>query len=98
VEADEIDKINILKATLKAMEIAFQGVESEVKLALVDGNVLPELKCRCECVVKGDKKSISVGAASIVAKVVRDRLIIKMDGSYPDYGLKRTKVMGQRSI
>jgi ribonuclease HII len=96
VEAEEIDKINILKATLKAMEIAFKGIEKEVRFALVDGNVLPDLKCRCECVVKGDKKSISVGAASIVAKVVRDRLIMEMDGSYPEYGLRKNKGYGTR--
>lgn len=97
VDAQEIDKINILRATLKAMQIAFEGLTSHPMIALVDGNSKPPLKCKVETVVKGDKLSLSIGAASIVAKVIRDRMITELDQIYPGYGLKENKGYGTKS-
>lgn len=96
VDAGEIDKTNILKATLKAMKIAVEGLKLEPAIALVDGNSQPQLKYRVEIVVKGDKLSLSIGAASIVAKVLRDRMIAELDEKYPGYGLKKNKGYGTR--
>lgn len=96
VEAEEIDRINILEATMKAMRLAVEALPLEPKLALVDGNRGPRVKCAVETVVGGDRRSLSIGAASIVAKVVRDRLMIKLDSEYPGYGLMKHKGYGTR--
>lgn len=96
VGAEEIDKTNILKATLKAMKIAVEGLNFEPTMALVDGNTQPQLKYKVESVVKGDKLSLSIGAASIVAKVLRDRMIAELDEKYPGYGLKKNKGYGTK--
>ena len=96
VDADEIDRINILEATLKAMRLALESLPVEPRLALVDGNRAPRVKCSVETIVGGDRRSLSIGAASIVAKVVRDRLMIKLDSEYPGYGLMKHKGYGTR--
>lgn len=96
VDAGEIDKTNILKATMKAMKIAVEGLKFEPAIALVDGNSQPQLKYKVESVVKGDKLSLSIGAASIVAKVLRDRMIAELDEKYPGYGLKKNKGYGTK--
>lgn len=96
VEADEIDRINILEATLKAMRLALEALPIQPKLALVDGNRAPNVKYSVETVVGGDRRSLSIGAASIVAKVVRDRLMIKLDSEYPGYGLMKHKGYGTK--
>lgn len=82
----EIDKINILQASLRAMERAYEGLLIMPKLALVDGNKAPKLSCKTETVIKGDTISISIAAASIVAKHYRDCLMQKIANDFPNYG------------
>jgi ribonuclease HII len=89
VDASEIDRINILEAAMEAMRLAVEGLYPAPKLVLVDGNRKPQVKCDVEAVVGGDRRSLSISAASIVAKVSRDRMMIKFDSEYPGYGLKK---------
>ena len=81
----EIDQINILQATFLAMKRAVDGLEIKPDLALVDGNRVPPLNTDVETIVKGDGKSASIAAASIIAKVARDRYMLKLDEQYPQY-------------
>lgn len=94
VEHDEIDRINILRATLKAMKIAVEGLVKQPSLVLVDGRQLPALAGRCEAIIGGDRQSFSIAAASIVAKVTRDRIMREKDNEYPEYGFLRNKGYG----
>jgi ribonuclease HII len=96
VDAREIDATNILKATLKAMKLAVESLGLTPKLVLVDGNSKPQVKCEVETVVKGDSRSLSIGAASIVAKVSRDRMMFEFDSEYPGYGLRKHKGYGTK--
>ncbi|MBL6957472.1 MAG: ribonuclease HII [Rhodospirillales bacterium] len=82
----EIDTLNILQATLLAMGRAVAALGTQPDLALVDGNREPDLICPARCVVKGDGKSLSIAAASIVAKVTRDRIMGELDQAHPGYG------------
>ncbi|HOO37176.1 MAG TPA: ribonuclease HII [Deltaproteobacteria bacterium] len=91
VDAATIDEMNILKATLKAMTDAVSKLADNPLYALVDGNIAPPLPCRCIPVIKGDQFEPSISAASIVAKVVRDRLMDQMDVRYPGYGFAKHK-------
>ncbi|HJQ60574.1 MAG TPA: ribonuclease HII [Vineibacter sp.] len=84
--AREIDRHNILQATLLAMRRAVVALPAPPALALVDGNRAPLLACAVETIVRGDSLSYSIAAASIVAKVTRDRLMRRLDGRYPGYG------------
>ena len=86
VNAAEIDAINILQATYLAMKRAVEELGSAPSLALVDGNRVPPLPCKVETIIKGDGKSLSIAAASIIAKVTRDRIMIAMEKQFPDYG------------
>ena len=92
----EIDKINILKATLKAMARAVRNLNIVPDLALVDGNCTPDLKFRSECIIRGDGASLSIAAASIVAKVTRDRIMANIACAYPKYGWERNAGYGTR--
>jgi ribonuclease HII len=83
----EIDKINILQASLLAMTRAVQGLHMQPEYVLVDGNKLPKWKYTAEAVVKGDSRVAAISAASILAKVVRDREMVELDKQYPGYGL-----------
>jgi ribonuclease HII len=83
---EEIDSVNILKATMLAMKRAYLKLEISPEFAIVDGNKLPDLPCRSVAVVKGDCKSFSVAAASIIAKVTRDKIMAEIDNHYPNYG------------
>jgi ribonuclease HII len=94
IEHDEIDRINILRATLKAMKIAVEGLGKRPSLVLVDGKQLPPLSGRCEAVKGGDRQSFSIAAASIVAKVTRDRIMRGKAVEYPEYGFLRNKGYG----
>lgn len=94
-EVDEIDRINILKATFLAMRRAVEALGQPVELALVDGNQVPSLPVgRVQCVVKGDGKSLSIAAASVVAKVTRDREMSELSQSFPGYGWERNAGYG----
>jgi ribonuclease HII len=84
--AQEIDDINILNATYRAMARAVEALRHKVDLALVDGNRIPPLPCRAMPVIKGDGKSLSIAAASVIAKVTRDRLMTGLAGQHPGYG------------
>jgi ribonuclease HII len=86
-EPEEIDRVNILGATLIAMRRAVLALPTLPDIALIDGNKLPELPCDAQTIVKGDSRSLSIAAASIVAKVTRDRLMVEADTLYPGYGL-----------
>jgi ribonuclease HII len=84
--AQEIDELNILQATLVAMRRAVEGLRLKPQKVLVDGNRLPVLKVPCEAIVKGDAKIKAISAASILAKVHRDRLCHELHQAYPQYG------------
>lgn len=91
VAEQEIDVINILQATLKAMQIAVAKLQPPAQFALVDGNQLPRLRLPMQAIVKGDQLSQSVAAASIIAKVTRDRLMRAYAQNFPQYGFERHK-------
>ena len=90
----EIDQINILQATLLAMRRAVDGLRLRPHLVLVDGNRLPPLTMRAEAIVKGDSKIAAISAASILAKVTRDRWCAELDLQYPQYGFAGHKGYG----
>lgn len=92
-EVERIDRDNILQATFWAMAQALAQIEG-VELALVDGNRAPALPCPVETVIEGDGKSLSIAAASIIAKVTRDRIMVGHDVTYPQYGFARHKGYG----
>jgi ribonuclease HII len=90
----EIDELNILQATLLAMRRAVEGLRLIPGLVLVDGNRLPRLKVRAEAIVKGDALVPAISAASILAKVTRDRWCAELDAQYPQYGFAGHKGYG----
>lgn len=83
---EEIDRLNILQATGLAMNRAVTGLSVPAAAALVDGNYRFALPCPIRTVIKGDSLSLSIAAASILAKTARDRLMVELDGQYPGYG------------
>lgn len=91
---EEIDRFNILQATLLAMQRAVAGLRLRPSLVLVDGNRLPVLEMRAEAVVRGDATVAAIAAASIVAKVTRDRLMDELHARHPDYGFDRHRGYG----
>ena len=93
VSPEEIDKINIYEASRKAMMIAIKEVQSKIKLehVLVDAMPLPDLDIPHTPIIKGDLKSISISAASVIAKVTRDREMYELDKKYPMYEFKKHK-------
>ncbi|QTN28497.1 ribonuclease HII [Rhodoferax sp. AJA081-3] len=91
---EEIDQINILQATMLAMRRAVEGLRLKPVLVLVDGNRLPVLSMRAEAIVKGDSKVAAISAASILAKVTRDRWCAELDAQYPQYGFAGHKGYG----
>ncbi len=87
IEPDEIDRLNIFQATMAGMSRAVAGLTPAADEALVDGNKLPkDLPCRGRAIVGGDALEPAIGAASILAKVSRDRLMVKLDAIHPGYG------------
>ena len=90
-EPEEIDEINILQATLLAMKRAVEGLAIQPEHALVDGNKAPNLSCPVTTVIKGDEKEPAIAAASILAKVARDREMVELDTQFPGYGLAKHK-------
>lgn len=93
---DEIDKLNILKATMLAMKRAVSGLGLKPDLALIDGNRLPQLECESRYVIHGDAVSASIAAASILAKVSRDRYMRDLDIKYPQYCFSQHKGYGTK--
>lgn len=92
----EIDEINILQATFLAMRRAFDGLGIAPDFALVDGNRDPGLPVETQTVVKGDSLSASIAAASILAKVTRDRFMLEKDAEYPEYCFAKHKGYGTK--
>lgn len=88
---DEIDKLNILHATMLAMQRAVSGLKIKPNYVLVDGNRCPEFGIQTQAVVKGDLLVAEISAASILAKVTRDREMVELDKLYPQYGLAQHK-------
>lgn len=91
---EEIDRLNILQATMLAMQRAVQGLRLKPAKVLVDGNRLPRLDMLAEAIVKGDTKIPAISAASILAKVHRDRLCLTLDQAFPQYGFAGHKGYG----
>ena len=94
LEAPEVDRLNPLRAAMTAMAMAVADLKAAPGLVLVDGNSAPPLTVPLKTVVKGDARSLSIGAASIMAKVTRDRIMIEMDKEYPQYGFAKHKGYG----
>jgi len=90
-EVEEIDKLNILQATLLAMQRAVAALHVAPDLAYIDGNRCPVLPCRAEAIIKGDATVPAISAASIIAKVARDLEMVEWDARYPGYGLAQHK-------
>lgn len=97
VDEKEIDDINILQATFKAMRNAVSGLSVTPDYVLIDGNKSPSTSFAEETVVKGDSKSMSIAAASILAKVSRDRYITEIADKYPGYGFEKHKGYGTKA-
>lgn len=91
---EEIDRINILAATMLAMRRAVDRLSVAPVHALIDGNKVPALPCPADAIVKGDGKVLSIAAASIIAKVTRDRVMSELDLAFPGYGWARNKGYG----
>jgi ribonuclease HII len=91
IEPAIIDELNILNATLKAMRHALAALKVRPDLALIDGNQRPGSGVAESLIVKGDSKSASIMAASIIAKVTRDRIMVKIHDQYPEYGFSEHK-------
>ena len=93
----EIDEINILQATFRAMERAVASLAVQPDYILVDGNKLPRLSVEAQAVVHGDSLSASIAAASVLAKVTRDDIMLEMARKYPDYGFEIHKGYGTKA-
>lgn len=96
VDEKTIDEINILQATYVAMKKAVEGLDVPADYALIDGNRMPPISIDGETVVKGDAKSPSIAAASILAKVSRDRFMLELDEKYPQYKFSQHKGYGTK--
>lgn len=94
VDAATVDDINILQATYLAMQRAVAALETAPHYALVDGNRAPKFQCQAQTIIGGDAKSLSIAAASILAKVTRDRLMVELDQEFPGYGFVAHKGYG----
>lgn len=93
---EEIEELNILNATMLAMKRAVEGLPKAVDYAIIDGNKTPDLSIPCSAIVKGDANSMSIAAASILAKVTRDRLMLEYDKEYPQYMFAKHKGYGTK--
>lgn len=90
-QVEEIDRLNILQATLLAMQRAVAGLRIAPDMVLVDGNQLPPLVCEARAIVRGDSTVPAISAASILAKVARDKTMDELEGECPGYGFSRHK-------
>lgn len=96
-DVDEIEEVNILRATMNAMKRAVESLDTKADFAYIDGNTMPSLEINAECLIKGDAKSMSVACASILAKVSRDRLMLKYAQQYPQYSFEKHKGYGTKA-
>lgn len=93
---EEIDELNILEADLLAMRRAIDGLGVKADFALIDGNIARDFQIPAKAIVKGDATSMSIAAASVLAKVARDRICIDLDREYPEYGIAKHKGYGTK--
>ncbi len=93
-DVERIDRDNILRATLWAMQQAVAQLDPPPVLALIDGNRVPHLRCQSRAIVRGDARCLSIAAASIVAKVTRDRMMRELGREWPGYGFEKHKGYG----
>ena len=93
---EEIDELNILEADLLAMRRAIDGLSQKADFALIDGNIARDFQIPARAIIGGDAKSPSIAAASILAKVARDRDCIELDAQYPQYGIAKHKGYGTK--
>ncbi len=91
---EEIDSMNVLQATFLSMNRAVEDLNPQPEHILVDGNLDPGLNFKTRCIIKGDSISISIAAASVIAKVTRDNLMLKLDKEFPNYNWKKNKGYG----
>ena len=91
---EEIDSMNVLQATFLSMNRAVEDLNPQPEYILVDGNLDPGLNFKTKCIIKGDSISISIAAASVIAKVTRDNLMLKLDKEFPNYNWKKNKGYG----
>ncbi len=99
VDEKIIDKINILNATKLAMKMAFEDMCQKISregkcqpnMVIVDGNFIPDINCKAQAIIKGDQKSFSIAAASVIAKETRDKIMIELDKEFPQYDWKQNK-------
>ncbi len=92
----EIDELNILNATHLAMKRAVLGLNTKADFAYIDGNSLPKIDIAAQCIVKGDSKCVSIAAASVLAKVSRDRYMLELALKYPEYLFEKHKGYGTK--
>ncbi len=97
VSPERIDEINILQATYEAMREALNNMGAAPDMVLADAVTIPDIPCKQVGIVKGDAKSVSIAAASIMAKVTRDRIMVEMDKIYPQYGFAGHKGYGSKA-
>lgn len=97
VDNETIDEINILQATYKAMRMALEDLSVKPDFILADAVHIPEVDIPQEGIIKGDAKSVSIAAGSIIAKVTRDRIMMEYDRLYPEYGFASNKGYGTRA-
>lgn len=95
-DVDEIESVNILRATMNTMKRAVESLSIKADCVYIDGNCMPFIDTRGECIVKGDAKSMSIACASILAKVSRDRLMREYAVKYPEYGFEKHKGYGTK--
>ena len=96
IDEKTIDKINILEATKLGMKKAYEALEVPIDMLLVDAVKNLDVDCQYESIIKGDAKSYSIAAASILAKVTRDQMMIELDKKYPEYNFKKHKGYGTK--
>ena len=97
LSVEEIDELNILEADLLAMRRAIDGLSVKADFAIIDGNIARDFQIPAEAVVKGDATSMSIAAASILAKVTRDDLMLELAEKYPEYGFEVHKGYGTKA-
>ena len=93
---EEIDELNILEADLLAMRRAINGLSVKPDMALIDGNIARDFQIPATPVIKGDAISMNIAAASVLAKVTRDRMCIELDREFPEYGIAKHKGYGTK--